>query len=452
MKKTVSILGKLIQERFIYLCIALAFLGMYFVIGLALPQLIGDSARRIQTQFFGFSQFRFLVNDSTNTTILILFASATFFTYTIGLVPKFPLTREGTFPIAVRVVISVVAIGIFFILRNNFINPDGVGFAEKFLTDIPLRGSHVTHDEMWELYLHSRFWFYTNQYFGWSVELSYQILSCLAGGVFIFLLLTYCPKIFADNPFYAFMMCIAGGYMQLFFGDIENYTLTTACLMGYFLVSALFLEKKMSIVYPSALLAIALTFHLLAGFLIPSLLFLYIISWRRGEMRPLLYAIVSFSLIIVGTLLFFHFNGLPLSNLWYNSHAFGHGGDIASMLAEPSLSYYRSIANLAFLLVPAWVLIFPLVIYKRIAMDSVNVHLLIAAGGMAVLVLVWKAGLGVVNDWNLFAPAALPISFLVWRNVLQIKTLQTKYSPIRLLGWVFLLHSLTWIVRNHFKS
>ena len=80
-----------------------------------------------------------------------------------------------------------------------------------------------------------------------------------------------------------------------------------------------------------------------------------------------------------------------------------------------------------------------------------NIHLLIAAGGMAVLVLVWKAGLGVYNDWNLFAPAALPVSFLVWRNVLRIKSLQLKFSPLHFLGWVFLLHSFTWIVVNHFK-
>lgn len=451
MKKKVSFFRKLVQERFIYLYLILAFCGMYFTIGLALPHLVGDSARRIQTQFFGFSQFRFLINDSTFAAILVSFAMITFFPYVFGLAPKFSLTSNGSFPLSIRIGLSIFALGIFFILRNNFINPDGVEFAQKFMNDIPVRGSHVTHDEMWELYLHSRFWFYTNHYFNWSVEFSYQVLSCLAGGIFIFLLLTYCPKIFQDWPFCAFLMCIAGGYMQLFFGDIENYTLTTTWIMGYFLVSALFLDKKVSIIYPSVLLSIAITFHLLAGFLIPSLLFLYGVSWRRGEMRLLLYAIVSFCLIIGFTLLFFHLNGLPLSDLWYHSHAFGHGGDIVFMLATPSLRYYLSIANLAFLLVPAWVFIFPLVIYKRISMDSTNVHLLIAAAGMAVFVLVWKAGLGVVNDWNLFAPAALPVSFLVWRNVLQIKTLQIKYSPVRFLGWVFLLHSFTWIVRNHFR-
>lgn len=221
--------------------------------------------------------------------------------------------------------------------------------------------------------------------------------------------------------------------------------------MSYFLASALYLEKKISIVFPSALLALAITFHLLSGFLLPSLLFLYIVSWRRGEIRPMLYAIASSSLIIVGTLLFFHFNGLPMKNLWYNSHAFGHGGDIISMLAKPTPRYYFAIVNLAFLLVPAWVLIFPLAIYKRIPMDSMNVHLLIASAGMVVLVLVWRAGLGVLNDWNLFAPAALPVSFLVWRNILKLDVAQPKYSSIRFLGWLFLNHSFTWIVVNHFE-
>ena len=39
---------------------------------------------------------------------------------------------------------------------------------------------------------------------------------------------------------------------------------------------------------------------------------------------------------------------------------------------------------------------------------------------MTVLVIGWKAQLGVYNDWNLFAMAAVPISLLVWRNVFRV--------------------------------
>ena len=39
---------------------------------------------------------------------------------------------------------------------------------------------------------------------------------------------------------------------------------------------------------------------------------------------------------------------------------------------------------------------------------------------MTVLVIGWKAQLGVYNDWNLFAMAAVPISLLVWRNVFSV--------------------------------
>jgi len=403
-----------------------------------------------QTLFFGFSQFHLLLTNPSVAIVIFAFIAIAFITYKRGLIDRHLTTVNGTIPIMTCIDLSILAIIIFLFLRNNFINPDGLSFTNKFIYDIPLRGAHVTHDEMWELYLHSRFWFYTHQYFGWSVHFSYQVLSSFAGGVFIFLLLLYSPRLSTDHPFFAFLLFIAGGYMQLFFGDIENYTLTAVWIMGYFLASAQFIEKKNSIILPSILLAIAMTFHLLAGFLLPSLIFLYIIAWKRRQMWSLLYAITSFGLIIGITLIFFHLKGLPLQNLWFHSHAFGHDGNFMSMLVKPSLNYYWDILNLVFLLCPAWILIFPLLFYKRISMDAMNIHLLLATSSMVLSVLSWNAYLGVYNDWNLFATAALPISLLIWRNVMQIKEFKLNQLPVRILGAAFLLHSFTWIVGNRF--
>ena len=104
----------------------------------------------------------------------------------------------------------------FFILRSWFINPDGALFPMKFMVDVPARGFHATHDEMWELYIHSKFWLYANDHFGWSVVLSYQVLSCAAGVVFVFLLLTWCRRLLPQHWPLAFLACVSGGYMQLF--------------------------------------------------------------------------------------------------------------------------------------------------------------------------------------------------------------------------------------------
>jgi hypothetical protein len=237
--------------------------------------------------------------------------------------------------------------------------------------------------------------------------------------------------------------------MQLFFGDFENYTLTAVWVMGYFLASLLFLEERVSVVMPSLLLAVSLTFHLLSGFLLPSLAYLWVLAWRRRRRGEVLVAGSAFCLTVALTLLFFDRHGLPLSDLWYKSHAFGQGGHFLQNLAEPSLSYYVAIANLAFLLVPGWVLIVPLLIYQRVPMDTLNTHLVIASASMAMFVLLWKAQLGVYLDWNLFAIAALPISFLVWRNVLRIETFKEDHRPIIALGLLFFGHSYSWVIANH---
>jgi hypothetical protein len=325
-------------------------------------------------------------------------------------------------------------------------------FAEKFARDVPLRGAHVTHDEMWELYLHSRFWFYTNRLFGWSVELSYQVLSSLAGGAFILLLMQYCTVMFPESPVLAFVICVSGGYMQLFFGDVENYTLTTTLIMAYFLASALYIKGRWSILTPSVILAAALTFHLLAGFLIPSLLIMYDFAWKRGEKQSVMIAAGIFCTIIGLTLLFFQFNHLPVRDLWYNSHAFGFGGHIRQWLVDPSPGYYFEILNLSFLLAPVWIFLVPQLLFGRIRLDELNIHLVFAAVFMGIFFIGWKATLGVYSDWNMFAAAALPFTFLVLRNMLTTDCILRRRWLAYLFAWLFMLHSYSWVISNHFYN
>jgi hypothetical protein len=338
---------------------------------------------------------------------------------------------------------------IFFLLRNEFVNIDASMFTGKFMSAIPLKGSFVTHDEMWEFYLHSRFWYYTDLWFNWSVKLSYQVLSSVAGGVYIFVLLRLCKILFPQKPLTFFWLSVCGGYMQLFFGDMENYTLTAVWIVAYFYLSALHLKGKRSIVMPSLALAIAISFHLLSCFLLPSLIYLFFKTWRGKEYRSFIVALTSFASVIIFTLIFFHFNGLPIRELWSNTHAFGHGGNVLKNLARPSLNYYFDIINLLFLLVPCWILLLPLVVNKEIGSDPLNVHLLISTGAMLLFVFFYRAALGVQQDWNLYANAAIPVSLLVWRNVLFSKSAKKRQWIIFGLGGLFFSHSCAWIIANH---
>lgn len=348
------------------------------------------------------------------------------------------------------ILFAILCAVIFFLFRNNFINQDGIAFTAKFYRDVFTKGAHVTHDEMWELYLHSRFWFYTNSYFNWSVNFSYQFLSSIAGGVSIYLILIYCKKLLPTKSLGLFMIIVSGGYMQLFFGDIENYTLTATIIFSYFYSSYRYIKNEHPIIFPSSILAIAMTFHLLSGFLLPSLMFLYFLEFKKRQFKDIFFGVSSFALIIGLTLLFFHYHNLPIWDLYYKSHAFGRGGNVVRMLARPSIQYYISILNLLILLVPAFILILPLVFFRQIKFNDVNIHLGIASIFMILFMFAWKATLGVYNDWNLFAIVAIPISIFIGYNELAAEDMKEKADVLIPTVSIFIIHSYSWITFNHF--
>jgi hypothetical protein len=143
--------------------------------------------------------------------------------------------------VLIAIVLAIVSAFIFFLFRNEFINQDGENFIRKFILGIPDMGYYASHDEMWELYLHSRVWDYSNRLLGWSVAYSYQVISSIAGGMFIFLLI-YFSKYFKGKGICFSLGVVSGGFMQLFFGDVENYTLVSVFLFFYIFVSKGYLQ------------------------------------------------------------------------------------------------------------------------------------------------------------------------------------------------------------------
>lgn len=435
------------HEELVYIVILLGYLTLYLVAGFVLPIFLPAGY-----DLYGFSQLRHLGLWKALLLLCLLILLVIGYRKAKGPVEStFRSLQHRLYGKTIYLVIfAVVLTSVFFLLRNNFLNLDGQTFEASFQRDVPSRGAHVTHDEMWELYLHSRFWFYTNQYLGWDVAFSYQVLSSLAGGVFVVLLLLFSRRAFPENPLGLFLITVSGGYMQLFFGDVENYTLTAVLVLAYLFSSFLYITGRQNIVVPSTILATALTFHLLAGFFLPSLTYLFYLELKRRRLRSLILGLVIPVLVVCATLLFFHFNGLPIRNLYWHSHAFGHGGNIVQMLARPSLLYYGSLLNLLFLLVPASMLLLPLVLFKRIELCSFNIHLIIATLSMLAFMFSWRAILGVYNDWNLFAIVAIPISLLVGYNLLRVKDMKLKSEILIPMTSMFFLHSLSWIVSNHF--
>jgi hypothetical protein len=354
---------------------------------------------------------------------------------------------------------AAVAVLIFFGLRSEFVNSDGA-MLRWIIPELAERtdSGRVNFDEMWESYLHSRFWYYSNSAFDWSVRLSYQVASSLAGGAFLVILWFYSRRLVPEHALTFCLLMVCGGYMQLFFGDVEHYSLVGVVILAYFLASASYLQGRVSLVLPSAVLALAMTFHMLAGFLLPSLAVLYAIGIRKRAFLQIALGAGAFATVIVGTLFLLN---EPLSSLYQGSWGTnalrpfftdetvattGPGSRWAFFAFD---AYHWGQYNLLARLFPAHFLILPLLVAGRIRYDLINVHLIAASLGMMFFLFNYRAMLGPGQDWNLFASSVVPLAILVWRNLLSTQNFRFRAEILISSAALSFIHSYSWITSNH---
>jgi hypothetical protein len=65
---------------------------------------------------------------------------------------------------------------------------------------------------------------------------------------------------------------------------------------------------------------------------------------------------------------------------------------------------------------------------------------------------VWKAQLGVADDWNLYAIGGFVIGVYLWRAISDMSDLPSIRFPAALLAATAALHSYAWILANHFQD
>jgi hypothetical protein len=350
---------------------------------------------------------------------------------------------------AAAAVAAVLSWPVFYLLRTNWLNADGNMLTPRFEADVPQVGAHLTHDEMLELFLHSRFWKYTNQWWGWSVVYSYQVVSCAAGVVFVYASIRLARRVAPAAPWLFVAGVLAGGYMQLFFGDVENYTVTAALVALYALAACRFLAGEVHLALPAVMLAVAACFHMEAAWLWPSAVYLAVISRRRrGNATEATVSAAAAGAIVLATFVYFHFHGLPLMR-FFSSHA-GHALRMNGVFAVGMpLRYYVEQLNLLLLLCPAVAMGAALAAWRRFGRDEVTIFLGISAGSMLLLQVVWRSQLGILDDWNLYAMGGMLLSLFIWRgmaNAARTPAMRVAAAALAATGW---LHTYAWILMNH---
>ncbi|MFL5911741.1 MAG: hypothetical protein ACJ768_14350, partial [Gaiellaceae bacterium] len=168
---------------------------------------------------------------------------------------------------------------------------------------------------------------------------------------------------------------------------------------------------------------------------------------RRGQLLSMALAAVMLVAIPSAVVLYFHYHGLPFEVI-RTSNAFGQAGKL-QRFAAPSLAYHSQIVSLVFLLFPPVLCLVPLLAYKRVDLTRFNIFMALVVVVFIGYVFTWRADLGVYNDWNLYAPAALPLAVFFWYNLARADGLTNKAGIVAALILTSGIHSYAWIIRNH---
>ena len=256
-----------------------------------------------------------------------------------------------------------------------------------------------------------------------------------------------------------FLLLLAQGYVELFFGYVENYTFHALALGCYLLAALRFLSGRAPLLLPAAALVLALALHLSTVVLAPSFAVLALAALAVPGRRPAAVRDLAFgAALLVGT-------GLALARL---EPGYSLAGALAGVLkvvgtgaaagagGYPLLSgiHLSDFLNEQLLIGPVALVLFLTATAVTLARRSPAgwPALFAFATGLGYLAACWIANdsnLGYARNWDLLAPAAL-----VFSTSGLVLALQTAWRPAALRRWLFLLvslslfHTAPWVAVN----
>ncbi|NOZ27893.1 MAG: hypothetical protein GXP39_07545 [Chloroflexi bacterium] len=320
------------------------------------------------------------------------------------------------------------------------------------------------------VYLHAQLWALGHRLWGWSDAMPpYALTSVLAGGIFLYALARLAIETSRDRYAAAitFGLVATLGTIQLFFGYVENYSLMTLGMMIYLWLAWRCLQDQIPLLWPATALALTHALHPSSIVLAPSLLYLGWVWARKGEERR--YGAAAWQIILPmvivagGVILLMEQGGHGLRYLvgedrpgggdgkwfvplfaattrWehYTMFSWGH---LVDMLNEQLLTAPMALWTLVALAALAW---------PRVRTGSTWTRLLAIAAGLYLLFIwTWNPDYGGQRDWDLFAPAAVPLTLLtVDRLMAALPERSAQLEAGILLIATQAFHTIAWVYQN----
>ncbi|MHC1783042.1 MAG: hypothetical protein AB9891_09855 [Anaerolineaceae bacterium] len=339
---------------------------------------------------------------------------------------------------------------IAFLFRSQLINDDTLHFMNWMPHQAAHGITHVRFDEMLESNLHFEAFRLTKWLWGWDVQFTYSVLSCLAGFFFFYVLLLLCRRLAGNLALALFAFLISGGFMQLFFGDKENYTLAMTFLLVYFYFSHRYLSDEAPLTTPAFFLAVAMVFHLETAYLLPTLFYLTIVELNRRKYVTAGAAWIIIASLFSLTMLYFVFRGASWEVLRDTSWGLGRGGNLLFNIVFPTGFMVYARLNMMILIFPGIVLLLPAVLAGGFKWDHTSGFFLIAGLVGLFFSWVWLSTIGYYSDWNLFSMPMFSAVMLLGICLFRTSPFPFRNSIVVGMTMISFLASYTWIIHNHF--
>ncbi len=291
-----------------------------------------------------------------------------------------------------------------------------------------------------------------------TAENTHRVYSYVAGVLYVVLVFpvagTFGKNKLEKSIVLAFLLTT--GYMQLFFGYVENYALYMPGLLLYLLAGLRTLQHRLPLFVPALLLGMLLALHQAFAVFGPSLLYLAyrVYHHRQDIVRPWKNAAVTVAALCCAPLSMALF--LALSGVGFEAYAGRMGGrNFLPIFAQPGIEVQYRIFSISHVL------------------HYLNQQLLAAPAACIALFLVWREDLrrqpflaictvvsllftfianpesGAARDWDIFSLPALPLT--LWAASAFLNRMPDRpqlFHGAFLLCGSAVLHTLLWIALN----
>jgi hypothetical protein len=314
------------------------------------------------------------------------------------------------------------------LFRSGDLRYGDSGFITHLIPDeVRYRGLYMDYQEIFDILLHCRGYYHLNRLLDWDIVTVFNVLGI--AGALIALAVVW-PR-WRRQPGLptglVLLLWFSAGWSQVFFGHVEFYTSVAVVLLIYAVIAADHLEDRGYAPFwlCCALAAVSGGFHLLAGWMWPTLA---VLAWKeirtRGKSPVAIYSLAAGIFLVVAAIAVALATayGFPISEVKETHLA---RGKFIFLLTPENADARNALYHYAFLsprhltdvanecLRTAWpglVLVIglaPTAWRRGWLRKPTVVFWIIAATAFQVFALTWNSDLGYHRDWDLFAVVGL---------------------------------------------